>query len=296
MAHIILNLTIIYQAVMKWVRNVSVRLRSNGKTLIMLVVNASLWFRMPTYLFMLMIFALSSPHAQARRTIETHEVIVKKGDVFEGIKYPPGTRVDIEDRTNSVGYVFLSRDFKMNGHVIMKGTQLDVQNGKLSCYWSKEGQKVNKITLHKDAQVCFRRDGTLEMIHLDSANKIQGYSFARNTWVHFHPTGKVERGEIGKMATIEGIRLRVKGEISFFPSGKKECVPVSEGSKLGGYPLAPIPSWGYSCDAEFWPNGKLKKAVLAETTRIEGKVCGPGEFAFVESGQLSYCQDAKATP
>jgi hypothetical protein len=39
-------------------------------------------------------------------------------------------------------------------------------------------------------------------------------------------------------------------------------------------------------DIEFWPNGKLKRALLAKSVKIQNYLCGEGPVNFFETGTL----------
>lgn len=246
-----------------------------------------------TLLLGAVILAQAGMAAATQIRIATHSVTVKAGDTYDGIEYPVGTKVHLTDIGNEVGYVFLSQDFKMNGHVIRKGTQLYVTQGKLGCYWSREGQTIGAIALKKDAQVCFNENAELEMIHLAHANNILGNPFAAKSWVQFHPGGKVAQGELARDVTRGGLALAGRSKITFYPSGCIESAAVAPGATFKKLPLGK--QQGYDEDVSFWPNCKLKEAVLRQSAQIGAASCAPGPISFERSGALKYCEVLKTS-
>jgi hypothetical protein len=223
----------------------------------------------------------------------THTVIVKAGATYDGIQYPIGTEVSLSDSSNAVGNVLLSQDFAMNGHVIKKGTRLSMLDGKLSCYWSKQGQAIAAIVLNDGAQVCFEKAGQLNMIHLKLANNILGHPFAANSWVQFHPGGKVAEGTLAEDVRKAGFTLAGGSKITFHPSGSVDSAAVKPGAIFAELRLGKRPN--DNSDLSFWPNGKLKEALLAHPARIGNASCTYGDISFKESGALKYCVMLKKT-
>ena len=238
-------------------------------------------------LLVFVILANAGMAAATRPMITTHAVIVSAGETYDGIQYPIGTEVNLTDIDNAVSRVLLSQDFEMNGHLIKKGTRLYVPNGKLGCYWSQEGQVIGSIVLKEEADVCFNDKGELGTIHLRHANEILGNPFAANSWVQFHPDGKVAKGQLGQDVTRAGLALAGGSEITFHPSGSIESAGIKPGTNFGKLPLGKRPN--YPSDVSFWPNGKLKDAVLAQPVQIGAASCAPGDISFAESGALKYC-------
>ena len=251
---------------------------------------ASLRLRLMRIFKLLLVFNILANAGMAAATsipIATHMVIVKPGETYDGIQYPIGTIVHLTDIGNAVGNVLLSQDFKMNGHVIKKGTNLYVPNGKLSCYWSQQGQAIGLIVLKEGAQVCFDKNGALEQIHLRHANKILGNPFAANSWVQFRPSGKVAEGELARDVKRVGLALAGGSKITFYSSGFINSAAIKTGAKFGKLRLAK--RQGYESDVSFWPNGKLQDAVLAQPVAVGGASCAPGDISFEESGALKDC-------
>jgi sugar lactone lactonase YvrE len=239
----------------------------------------------------LIMLALAGMAAATDIPMPTHEVTVKAGDTYDGIQYPVGTKVNLYDKGNTVGSVVLSQDFKMNGQLILKGTQLYVPHGKLGCLFSREGQTIGAIVLKKDAQVCFNEQARLEMIHLAHDNDILGYPFAANSWVQFHPGGKVAQGELARGVTRDGVALAGRSEISFYPSGAIDSAAVAPGATFKTFTLGKRQH--DNADVRFWPNGKLKEAQLLLPVPVGGVSCAPGPISFEESGALKYCEVLK---
>jgi len=246
-----------------------------------------------TLLLGAVILAQAGMVAATQPRIATHSVTVKAGDTYDGIQYPVGTTVSLTDIGNVVGDVILSQDFKMNGHVIRKGTQLYVTQGKLACFWSREGQAIGAIVLKKDAQVCFNEQARLEMIHLAHDNDILGNPFAANTWVQFHPGGKVAQGELARDVTRGGLALAGRSKITFYPSGAIENAALAPGATFQKLPLGK--HQGYDEDVSFWANGKLKEALLRQPARVGAATCAPGAISFEASGALKYCEVLKTS-
>lgn len=242
------------------------------------------------HLSLLTAFGAGGLDAKATKIqMEERSVVVRKGDVYDGVRYPPGSQAIFYGDSKSVGSVILSQDFKMNGRVVLKGSRLELSGGKLTSYSSVEGQKIGDFTLHDWDLVSFGEDGALKMIGLHQMNQMQGFAFAEHSWVELHPSGKVAHGTLAEAVVFRGLHLRAGSEIKFYPSGEVRCVFPDGTSQFGEYRLAPD-YLGSECGVEFWPNGKLKSGVLAETARINGVTCGPGRIYFLESGPLNVCQ------
>ncbi|HEX8955045.1 MAG TPA: hypothetical protein VF798_02150 [Burkholderiaceae bacterium] len=166
-------------------------------------------------------FAACPGNAEATRPlISVHEVIVKPGDLYQGIQFPEGTRVTIYDASGEVQYVFLGQDFRMGGQLLKRGTQLQIANGKLGSYMTQEGQRIGPIVLNAGAQVIFNDDGSLNAIHPAADTKIQGYLFAAYIWVQFQPNGNVAEGELAENTLGNGLPLKAHTKILFYSNGK----------------------------------------------------------------------------
>jgi sugar lactone lactonase YvrE len=243
--------------------------------------------RIVKLLLAFVILANAGMSAATKIMIATHSVIVKAGETYDGIQYPIGTEVSLTDIGNVVGNVRLSQDFKMNGHVIKEGTRLYMSRGKLSCYTTKQGQAIGAIVLQEGAQVCFENTGELKMIHLDRPNNILGHPFAANAWIQFHPGGKVAKGILAEDVSKAGLVLAGGSTITFHPSGSIDSAAIKPGAIFEKLQLGKRPN--YDADVSFWPNGKLKEAVLAHPASIGKASCASGDISFKESGALKYC-------
>lgn len=223
-----------------------------------------------------------------RPHLDTRTIVVKAGETFDGIQFPVGTQVNLTVAGNVVTSVELSRDFTMNGHLIRRDTRLTTRNGKLECFWSRPGQTLGAIVFKPDAQVCFTRQGALEMVHLSRVNAINGLAYAAHTWVQFHPGGTVAQGELAYDVRRKGLRLPRASTITFYLSGAIKSVAIKPGARFGKLVLAPQP--GYDAHATFWPNGRLQEAVLARSARIGSTRCAPGPISLEASGKLKQCE------
>jgi hypothetical protein len=152
-----------------------------------------------------------------------HEEIVESGDIYDGIEFPVGTTVYL-DQHDVVGGVVLSQDFKIGGYTILGGTQLYTLNGKLASFVSRDGQTIGDIVLKSGAHLIFKPDGSLDTIRLATDNTIQGYLFEANGLVNFYPNGKLRLGTLAQPTRIGNVDC-YSGTIAFEESGElKSCV------------------------------------------------------------------------
>ena len=237
---------------------------------------------------------------EMRAVLVTHDVSVKAGQKFQGIQFPVDSIVTLVDSTNSVAFAKLSEDFGMNGNLLKKGTQLSIwPDGVLMEIYPVAGQEINRIVFaEKEATyVRFSHEGKIEGVHLNVPKEIQKIKFAENSEVVFYPNGKVFMGLVTGDQEIRGLNLVPRSEIKYYPStGLKSAKIAKDSEILADFePKSAMPQklWvkgdpnpANPSDIEFWPDQRLKRAILSRPMKIQGYICGIGPVTFFESGKL----------
>ena len=233
-----------------------------------------------SFLILWLCFFYSSWARDQRAQLKTHDVVVKKGEVFQSVKFPEGTRLTVTDQGNVVVSATLSKDFQISGFLIKQNTAVRIGGaGALVEIETEDGQKINNLIFTKgEASIRFTPKGAIEDIFLRRPKSIDGYMFADNYHVQFHPSGKISIGQLSQDQVHEGFNLKGKTEIRFFPSGQLMQIQLAKSSAFGDLMLIGA--------AEFWSNGKLKAGTLAASAKRDGFQCGPGSISFFESGKL----------
>lgn len=248
----------------------------------------------------LILFVFSEIVFATKPYIDTYEVVVKAGDVFQGNHYPPGSVVTVINANKAVAYVVLSADFTMNGNLLKKGTKLGTdQNGSLVEITPVAGQKINDIVF-EDSEVSYIRfssAGKIEQLHLNAAKIIQKIKFVADSEVVFYPNGQVFSGSVAGEQTIKGLAVLERSEIKFYPTGQLKSAKLAKDSEISAdiEPTAPTPEkiWVKGelgstspSDIEFWPDGRVKRAILAKPIKIQGYDCAAGPVTFFEKGHV----------
>jgi len=235
----------------------------------------------------LFLFLLSTAHAH-RPYIPTHQVTVKKGDIHHGVQFPEGSILTLISSSGVVASATLSRDFKMNGHLLKQGSSLSIWgNGALFELSPVSGQKIGDLEFQAgEASLRFTNNCALESASLHADKEIHGYRFGKNMTVEFHPNGKLSRGTLAEEQVKNGLKLKPHSEIRFFPTEQIQAAKLSGESTVGNYKIKGDPNPANASDVEFYPNGRLKAAILSQNAVIDGYRCDPGNIAFFESGKI----------
>jgi hypothetical protein len=228
-------------------------------------------------LLLSLLLVFTEPSLAKRAAPPTHEVVVKKGDVFQGVKFPPGTllRVYADDKT--VASATISADFTLRGVAVKAGSTLSLwDNGVLMELSPKEGGFTH----------VYNRDGKLESMAIYQPQAVQGFRYVKGAQIYFHPSGKVSRGIRLEAQEKDGLFLAQDSEIHFFDSGKWSQLTLAKESRFGDLYLVPSPNPGNIGETEFWPNGKLKEGILGRSATVDGYPCAPGRISLFESGKV----------
>ncbi len=236
---------------------------------------------MKIFLLALILFSVPKPIFASRAIIKTHEVLVKKGEIHQGIQFPEGTRLNIVDDTNAVISGVLSQDFQMSGYLIKSGTEFQIwDNGKLSEIVTQAGQRLSYLSFDKgEARISFSKDSKIEEVYLTRPKKIGEYSFSEIGPISFFPDGRVSKGTLSQDQLLEGLNLKAKSEIQFYPSGRIKQAMLGKDSQFSGMSLK-------AGLTEFWSSGSVKTASLASHAKVREFICGVGPISFYESGRL----------
>lgn len=237
--------------------------------------------RLP-YLAALLGAAAAVPAAATSIVVPMHAIVVAPGQQLDGIAFPAGTRAWILDATGEVAHVELRQDFSFGRRRLKKGSDLRLDKGRLVELVTVRGQAVDGIRFDAGAQVVFDAHGRIAEAHIDHDTPIGRYVFAGNTWISFHPSGRVAKGELARAAVSDGLRIAA-GEIAFHPSGKLADARLETGSTWRGLVLQ-------EGTARFRANGSLEHATLHEPATIDGIGCERGEFALFANGRLDLCR------
>lgn len=228
-----------------------------------------------------------------------HWKTLRSAQSVMGFRFPAGTEVQVLNDTGATtGDVVLHRDFTVGGHRLNSGTHLMVAGGKgmpphLAWFFAMPGQRLRGIDLPAGTQVDFDARGRLADMSSNEGAPIAigGLLFAGNSWIEFHPNGRVRHGELLKGFVAGGLRVQ-PGPIEFFASGRISRAWIGAGSVYRTLKLAPADrSFGF--DVEFWPDGSLKQAVLADVTAVDGKTCPAGHVSFRQGGTLDECDGSR---
>ena len=210
------------------------------------------------------------PATATRPVFPGHMKRLKSAQSVMGVRFPAGTEVQVLNSTGeATGTVILHQGRKVDGYWLKSGTQLMVFAAKgapphLAWFFSEPGQRFQGIDLPTGTQVDFDAQGRLANMSSNEGSPIviRGMLFAGNRWIEFHPNGRVSRAWIGA------------------------------GSMYRTLELAPADrSFGF--DVEFWPDGGLKQAVLADVTVVNGKACPVGHVSFRQDGTLDECDGSR---
>lgn len=235
------------------------------------------------------------PATATRLVFPGHMKRLKSEQSVMGFRFPAGTEVEVLNSTGeATGKAILHRGCKVDGYWLKSGTQLMVSAAKgarphLDWFDSEPGQRFHGIALPAGTQVDFDAQGRLANMSSNEGPPIaiRGMLFAGNRWIEFHPNGGVKRGELLKGVAVGGLHVQ-PGPIEFHPNGRISRAWIGAGSTYRTLKLAPADrSFGF--DVEFWPDGGLKQAVLAEATSVDGKACPAGHVSFRRDGTLDEC-------
>jgi hypothetical protein len=222
-----------------------------------------------------------------REFVQTHTVIVKRGEAFQGVSFPVGSKVSLYTASKGVAAVELSENFSMNGILLKAGTSIEIwEDGTLFQFSTRDGQRVHALTFGEhEATLRFSRSGVLESINLRKPKLIHGVKFAENYQLEFHPNGKPSRGTLAEDQAFAGLHLKA-AEVQFFPSGKIRQAKLAKESKFREFVLRGDPNPANPNDVEFWENGILKRGILGANANVQGYICGPGPITFFETGKV----------
>lgn len=230
----------------------------------------------------------STPSLARRAAPPTHEVIVKKGEKYQGVEFPPGTVVRLYPNDVLVSAT-LKQNFTHRGLLLLSGSVLSLhENGALFELTPVPGQKIGDLTFGQDekASLLFSKDGPLERANLQTPKVIQGYRYAKSAEILFHPNGMVAKGIYLEAQEKDGLHLAANSTASFHENGKLKQATLDKESRFGELTIKGDPNPANPGETEFWPNGKLKNAVLAKPATIDGYPCAAGRISFFESGKL----------
>ncbi|MBO9716293.1 MAG: hypothetical protein J7507_05655 [Pseudoxanthomonas sp.] len=206
----------------------------------------------------LLAFTWPSPAHAFRPLVQTHTSAVQPGQLIQGIAFPPGTLVTIADPTGEVWDIELVSDARLQGRVFRKGTRIYLHpTGRIGSVFTVANQSIDGIAFGGDAQVVFDGGGDLEQAHIGRDTRIGKATYAGNTWVQFHPNGRVKEGDLVR--------------------------PLNDG------PLHVGPG-----TVAFWPNGRIQHARLEKAATINGIDCQAGDIALFPSGHIVRCAGADA--
>jgi membrane-bound inhibitor of C-type lysozyme len=223
-----------------------------------------------------------TPAAATSIVVPMHPVVVAPGQRLDGLAFPPGTRAWILDATGEVSSIELRQDFTLGRHRLKKGSRLRLDERRLRELETVRGQVVDGIRFDAGAQVAFDTHGRITEAHIDHDTPIDRYVFAGNSWISFHPSGRVAQGELARAAVRDGLRI-APGEITFHPSGRLASAVLQAGSTWHGLALQ-------RGVARFRADGSLAHALLAGPATIDGVACERGEFGLFASGHLAFCR------
>ena len=224
-----------------------------------------------------------------------HMKTLASAQTVQGFRFPTGTEVQVLDSDGeATGVVVLHEDYEVDGVWLKSGTSVTVGSvgGKpphLSEFSSVPGQRFRGIHLPAETQVDFDAQGRLSQMSSNGGDpiRIRGKVFAGNTWIEFHPSGGIKRGELARGFEANGLHVS-PGPIEFHADGRIKQAFIAAGSVDRDIRLAPS-NRSYGFDVEYWPNGHLKQAMLADKTVLDGKTCPPGHIAFKQDGSLDEC-------
>lgn len=233
-----------------------------------------------------LLVAAAMPALAMQPHIRTHSIFVKPGQRIEGIAFPSGTQVVIIDGSGQVSSVLLRTDFRLDGYLLRKGSVLGLQPGEhLGDLFTVNGQVIKSIRFGAGAQIDFDRKVRIDSAHIGHDTRIGRYVYAGNSWVSFYPSNRVKEGELAHATVMGGLHL-APGAVTFYPSGHLASTRLAANSNWHDLVLA---GGADSSRIEFWADGKLKQADLAEAATISGVHCQPGTFALFASGHVDGC-------
>lgn len=237
--------------------------------------------RLPYLAALLSVFA-AVPAAATRPFVPMHRIVVAPGQRLDGIAFPAGTLAWIIDATGEVSNVELRQDFGLGRFRLKKGSTLYLHDGRVVELFTARGQVLDGIRFDAGAQVALDAHARITDAHIDHDTAIGRYIYAGNTWISFHPSGRVAKGELSRTAVSDGLRIAA-GETTFHPSGKLAEAQLEAGSTWQGWTLQ-------KGVARFRADGSLERAALAEPATIDGIACERGEFALFANGRLDICR------
>lgn len=102
-----------------------------------------------------------------RVRVETFEVLVKKGEVYQGVSFPEGTRLTLIQQNRAVAGAILSQDFKLSGYLLKKGTSLQIwDDGSLFEFEPLAGQSIGDMTFQElEATIRFAKGAVRNKIN-----------------------------------------------------------------------------------------------------------------------------------
>lgn len=241
---------------------------------------------------LLLAVLLPLPTHARRAAPPVHEVIVKEGEVHQGLRFPPGTKLLVRVQGGAVTYATLSADFTISGVKLLKGTGLELDGeGRLFTFTPVAGQKLAGLTLEagQASSVMLDRDSRPAEIHLSAPMEVQGYRFGKGAQLQLSPEGKLTSGSRAQAQEKSGLFVAEGSDLYFHPGGGLRQATLAKESRHGELRLAPDPNPASPAHVELWENGKLRAGLLAANASVQGFTCGPGRVAFFESGKLQSC-------
>lgn len=237
------------------------------------------------------LFVIACGDIQAEKPLFTiiNEVVDKSGVPYYGYYFPIDTVLTVQKGVGAF-HAKLSGDFAIHPYQFKKGQILffscceKTESGyggawMLTGFVARQGQEVNGFLLNGGESVGVSREKVIRSISFGYDRSIGGLLFKGNSSVVFHENGHLASGWLAEPSTYEGLTLR-KGKISFYPNDQPQSLLLADSVTYRGMVLQA------NTEINFYQNGRIKSAVLAEPKVFGARSCGKGWVRFPEDGGL----------
>ncbi|MBF0359442.1 MAG: hypothetical protein HQK49_00430 [Oligoflexia bacterium] len=167
-----------------------------------------------------------------------------------------------------IGHAKPLNDFTYNGITYSKNNYLYFyKSGKLKSATLKDNTIINSFELKKETNVSFYENGQLQSGNSNMEFIRNGITFKGNSFFKLHMDGSFKSGRASKNSIIKNMdNLEIlPRNVEFYPDGNlKMATPANENLLMNGVRLAKKEM------LTFHPNKRLKRARIAEDTRING--------------------------
>jgi antitoxin component YwqK of YwqJK toxin-antitoxin module len=147
--------------------------------------------------------------------------ILRNSKTINDITFPSGTKIYTDESGSMLGAAIM-HDFKLSGLLVRKGAYIHFADGLIMSLTVGKNQKINGIILPIGSEVYFFDDGKIEGITTDKEMVINKTLFYQ---ISYYPNGKLKSGFVRNNQIIEGLLISKTMEVGFDENGHVQLTP-----------------------------------------------------------------------